>query len=110
MRRTFIGILMIISAVFFLSGNTPLKWQEFNEKLSDNVSLSERYQQDNIDVYSSNGNVIIRLKEKSQVKIFTILGQLVSNEELPVGTWELKINSRGIYIIKIGNHTQKIAL
>lgn len=110
MRRIFIGIIMLISAICFTNGATPIKWQEFNGKLSQDTILSERTQSDDIEVYSSNGNVIIRLKEKSQVKVFTILGQLVSNAELAAGTWELKINSRGIYIIKIGNHTQKIAL
>lgn len=110
MRRILVGIIMLISALCSIDGATPTKWQEFTGKLSQEALLSERTQTDDIDIYSSNGNVIIKLKEKSQVKVFTILGQLVNSAELAPGVWELKINSRGIYIIKIGNHTQKIAL
>ena len=45
-----------------------------------------------------------------QVRVFTILGQSVSQATIGPGTVELKIGARGIYIVKIGNLTQKVAL
>lgn len=42
------------------------------------------------------------------IKLFTILGQLVSQGSLPAGTSRLRLNSRGIYILKAGDVTRRI--
>lgn len=44
------------------------------------------------------------------VKLFTILGQLVSQSTLPAGTSRLKVNARGIYILKAGTTTRRITI
>ena len=44
------------------------------------------------------------------VRVYTILGQMVSQATLQAGTSELRLGTRGIYLVRIGNLTQKVAI
>lgn len=110
MRKFIACILMIIAVAVTSLASEPIKWQETTKVLRQNTMVSERTLPDGIEIYAADGTIYVRIQGKETVKVFTILGQLVNRSTLAQGTWELKINSRGIYIIKIGNHTQKVAL
>ena len=56
------------------------------------------------------GYVYITLSRRAQVKLFTILGQTVSQTELPAGTSRLRVSGRGIYILKADDATLRITL
>ena len=88
-----------------------LQWRDSNQKTVGR-SITDPSQTDGVEIFSNSttGTIIIRTPHKIQVRVFTILGQLVSQATLNPGTSELKINSRGVYIVKIGNITQKVAL
>jgi hypothetical protein len=73
-------------------------------------SLTDPKQTDGIEIFQRSGIITIRTQKTIQVKVFTILGQLVSQATLSPGISELKLNSRGIYLVKIGNITQKVAI
>ena len=86
-----------------------MQWRESSQPV--NVpSLNDPRQSDGVEIYSINSSIYVRTPHRIQVKVFTIVGQMVSQAVLNPGTSELKINSRGIYIVKIGNVTQKVAL
>lgn len=65
---------------------------------------------DGIEIYGSNGVITIKSNHKATVRVFTILGQLVSTTVIQPGTTRIKVAARGIYMVKVGNVTQKIAL
>lgn len=44
------------------------------------------------------------------VKVFTILGQLISQETLPAGTHRLQMSAKGIYILKLGTTTRRVTI
>ena len=44
------------------------------------------------------------------VKVFTILGQLISQTTLPAGIHRLPMSAKGIYIIKIGGSTRRVTI
>lgn len=54
--------------------------------------------------------IILTLTNKSSVKVFTILGQLVAEKQLETGTWRLPLSARGIYILKVGTSTRRITI
>lgn len=45
-----------------------------------------------------------------QVKVFTILGQLISQDTLQPGIHRLRINARGIYLLKLGPATLRVTI
>lgn len=55
-------------------------------------------------------HVYIELDQPSSVKLFTILGQPVSQAQLPAGTSRFRVSARGIYILKIGSTTRRITI
>lgn len=63
-----------------------------------------------IEISSKDGNIYIRTPRKIQVTIYTILGQIVTERTLNPGISEVKIGTRGIYLVKIEGKTQKVAL
>ena len=73
-------------------------------------SLNSDQSDDEIEIYSSDGYIYIRSSKKQSAKVFTILGQLVFNGNVGPGLTEIQMQPRGIYIVKVGSVTQKVAL
>lgn len=63
-----------------------------------------------LEVKASRGQIFVTTSRPVQVRVFSILGQLVSQENLPAGTSRLVLGAHGIYIVKIGDLTCKVAL
>ena len=109
MRR----LLAILSLIFVLGlGNTALaeiQWHETNREVAGK-SLNDPRTSDGIEIYGSNGTITIVTPKRISVRVYTILGQMVSQATLQPGTSELKLGSRGIYLVRIGNLTQKVAI
>lgn len=111
MKKLFTTVLIVLASVTFASQiSAQSQWRETSTENVSSNNPESRLTNDGIDISSKNGNIIVKLPQKAQVKVFTILGQLVSQAELNAGTSMLKINSRGIYIVKVGNVTQKVAI
>ena len=45
-----------------------------------------------------------------QIKIYTILGRLVSQDTVGPGTFQFQVSTHGVYIVKIGQLTCKVAI
>ena len=71
----------------------------------DNGDASERFEA----VYRG-GYLYVTLGRSAQVKLYTILGQLVSQRTLPAGTSRLRMRTRGIYILKTDIGTKRITV
>lgn len=94
----------LMSMSILLSATTP-QWEELPRRTDVEV-----VEQDSVEIKSQDGYVYITTSRPVTVKIFTILGQLVSSEEIPEGTYRKKISSRGIYILKVGSITRRISI
>jgi len=109
MKRLLVILLMVIA----LGGSQPLQaqfqWHETNRDVQGK-NLVDPKVSDGIEIYGANGRITIVTPKRITVRVYTILGQLVSQATLQAGTSELKVGSRGIFLVKIGNLTQKVAL
>lgn len=111
MKRFLIMIFIALASITFANEiNAQLQWRNVGNETISNTNPEPQISTDGIEIFSKDGNIVVKLQQKAQVKVFTILGQLVSQAELNAGTSVLKINSRGIYIVKVGNVTQKVAM
>ena len=110
MKRMFLILCTaLLTLVSVQEVSAKLVWKETGKQVPA-TEVVESQIAGGLEVYASQGSIIIRTDKKVDVRVFTILGQLVSEATLNPGTSELKMRSRGIYIIKIGNITQKIAI
>ena len=108
MRRRLVILSVVIGLSMSNIAMSQLQWRESREL--PGRSLTDPRSTDGVEIYGSNGTITIRTTRRITVRVFTILGQNVSTATLNPGTSELRIGSRGIYIVKIGNLTQKVAL
>lgn len=97
----FILLLTLAGGGDVLCAAEQAQWQELKHAVSSDAD---------IDIFGRDGVIVIRTGRRIQVRVFTILGQLVSQATLNPGESQLKVNSRGIYIVKVENRTQKVAL
>lgn len=105
----------LISIIVFVMALLPcndaiaqqLQWKEIPGR--NNIADVQR-QKETVEITGNNLTITIKTSHRISVRVFTILGQTVSVATLNPGTSELKVGSRGIYIVKIGNFTQKVAL
>lgn len=63
-----------------------------------------------VTIKATKGIIIITANKPVQIKVFTILGQLISHETLPAGTSQLNVGAHGVFIVKTGDLTCKVAL
>lgn len=62
------------------------------------------------EIKAARGVIVITVNHPTQVKIFTILGQLISSEIIPAGSSQYVVSTHGVYIVKAGDLTCKLAL
>ena len=109
MRR----LLAILTLVLTLGlGNVVLaeiQWHETNREMTGK-SLNDPLTSDGVKIYCNNGTITIVTPKRITVRVYTILGQVVSQATLQPGASELHLSSRGIYLVRIGNITQKVAI
>lgn len=63
-----------------------------------------------LEVKASSGSIVVQSNHPVQIKIFTILGRLVTSETVPSGAFRFTFPVHGVYIVKIGDMTCKVAV
>lgn len=111
MKKLITSAILVLASISFASqAVAQMQWREMSSEMQSSSNAESGINSESIEIYGKDGHIVVKLPQKAQVKVFTILGQLVSQAELNAGTSILKINSRGIYIVKVGNVTQKVAM
>lgn len=106
--RRFLSILAVV-AIAAAPLSIPCLGKGW-EPVRGDVSIFNPVAHDNdVVVRVAPGQVVVSSSQQIQIKIFTILGQMVSNETLPAGVCKLSL-SHGVYIVKVGELTCKIAV
>lgn len=63
-----------------------------------------------IEIRAANGVLMVNTNHPVQIKVYTILGRLVNTDTLPAGRSQLTLPAHGVYIVKIGDLTCKVAV
>lgn len=67
-------------------------------------------QNEHVEVIVRDGVIYISTPRPVQVKLFTILGQLVAQSQIAPGTARIRPTGRGIYILKAGSFTCRVTI
>lgn len=104
MRKAIIAILLLALAA------APVAAQKYWEEIEREAIEAERLDGEVLEISVKDGYVYVTTSRPVTVKIFSILGQLISQKSIPAGTWRTHIASRGIYILKAGTQTKRITI
>lgn len=86
---------------------TGMAWETVKTEIRDAKSVVK---DTDIEIMTAPSAIIIHANRHVNVKVFTILGRLVSSENVAPGTSRLPIGAHGVYIIKVGDLTCKVAV
>ena len=109
MRRLLVILALVLTLGLENVALAEVQWRETNKDVQGKTWNDPR-QSDGIEIYGRNGTITIVTPKRITVRVYTILGQMVSQAILQPGTSELRLGSRGIYLVRIGNMTQKVAI
>ena len=84
------------------------KWEHVESAPAEDTGTDRTLDVANVRVQDM--HIYVDLDRPAQVKLFTILGQPVSQMQLPAGTSRFRVAARGIYILKIGSSTRRITI
>ena len=62
------------------------------------------------EVTVKNGYIYITTQRTVNVQIYSILGQLVTQQVVQAGTTRIKAPTRGVYILKAGSITRRVTI
>lgn len=101
------GMLLLSSLAPVVASAAPKAWEPVKSERSD---LKTVVKETDIEIKAAQGLIIVSSNHPTQIKIFTILGRLVNNETIPAGRSQLILPAHGVYIVKIGDLTCKVAV
>lgn len=108
LSRHIIQVLLAISLLMLpAAGLAAPKWEM---PKTERTELPVVAHDTDVTVKAAKGVIVVTSNKPVNVKIFTILGQQISNDTLPAGTSQLTLSSHGVFIVKIGELTCKVAL
>lgn len=85
----------------------PSKWETPKQERTDTRVI---IRENDVEIKAARGVIVVSAPKPVQIKVYTILGQLVSRETLPAGTSQLNVQAHGVYIIRTADLTCKVAL
>ncbi|MDE6684718.1 MAG: T9SS type A sorting domain-containing protein [Duncaniella sp.] len=105
--RHLLTILVVALWALTASSAAP-RWESVSVPVVPQTEL--KVDENGVDVAVSDGYIYIGTPRPVTVKVFTILGQLISQESLTSGTHRLRMTARGVYILKIGSSTRRVTI
>lgn len=111
MMRVLSKYLLVAVACIALAGTARaagVGWEQIRTEQSSGAKSVMR--DTDLEIKASPLTIVVSNSKQSSIKVFTILGRLVSSETLPPGTSRLQLPAHGVYIIKVGDMTCKVAI
>ncbi|MDE6299719.1 MAG: hypothetical protein K2M10_08770 [Muribaculaceae bacterium] len=110
MQKLFISLILL--AAVALTGrpadNVTKGWEQV--KTETPSAGKPIVKETDIEIRTDSSAIIVTAMHPLQIKVFTILGRIVSDAPLPAGTSRLNLPAHGVYIVKAGSLTCKVAL
>lgn len=102
-----IFLALLLATVGAIGVDAARGWESLKAEPA-NMQTVARLQE--IEIKSASLQIVVTTNHPVQIKVFSILGQLISSETIPAGTSRLTVNAHGVYIVKVGDYTCKLAL
>lgn len=108
MRKLLATLGFAAIALLPCTASNGLAWEEVTAPAPAVAQAFERETETEIVV--RDGYIYLWSEDTVTVKLFSILGQLISQETVKPGLHRIRLNSRGIYILRVGTITRRITL
>ena len=110
MKRILIILSIFITATLASYAGESRTWEDASRPNESREQIRDGIDGEEIEITVRDGWVYVTTQKPVTVKIFTILGQLITSETIRPGTKRIHISSRGIYILRAGTVTRRITI
>lgn len=108
MRTYLASVSLLLSAVMAQPVMAaPRGWEPVRVERTDAKTVVHESE---IEIRTARSLIIVNTNHPVQIRVFTILGRLVNSETLPAGRSQLQLPAHGVYIVKVGDLTCKVAV
>lgn len=109
MRKVIVSMTMatILFAICFPFGVAAKGWEVLKAEITEYRKVAGDA---DIEIRTDRGVVIVNTNKNVNIKIFTILGSQIANDNLTPGTYRYAVPAHGVYIVKVGELTCKVAI
>ena len=83
----------------------PPVWEQVQTSVQAPADDSDR-----VDVAAKDGYIFITVTRPVTVRIYSILGQLVAQQNVQPGVTRVRIGTRGVFILKAGQVTRRVTV
>lgn len=102
------GTLLLLATIAAAAPQAEAKgWEQVKTERTDAKTVMRETE---IEIKAASGVLLVATNHQVQIKVFTILGRLVSSETIPAGKSQLTLPAHGVYIVKVGDLTCKVAV
>lgn len=84
------------------------RWEQVSDLTGRQVELSPVKGIKGVNSAIANKHLYLEVTEPTRIELFTILGQPITTADLKPGLHRIRLSSRGIYLLRIGNATIRI--
>lgn len=105
-----IVISYIVGALICLSAPFPADakgWETLKTERSESRHIASDSE---IEIKAARGVIYVNTTKSINIKIYTILGSQIANDNLSTGAYQFIVPAHGVYIIKAGDLTCKVAV
>lgn len=106
LRRTVCAVAMTVC--MFTLNSTITFGRETNA--TANIQSADSDDSDRIDIVIKGGYLYVTVQKSTTFRLYSILGQLVMNHNLPSGTSRIKAPARGVYIMQAAGVTRRLTV
>lgn len=107
LRRAAAVSVMAIAMISAPAAYATPRWEAPKTERSDTKTVAK---EGDVEIRAARGVVQVNTPRPIQIKIYTILGRLVSQDTVGPGTFQFQVSTHGVYIVKIGQLTCKVAI
>lgn len=107
--KTYLTIFCMVAALAAAPAAmaAPKGWEAVKTERTDAKTVVRETE---LEIKTASGLIIVNSNHSVQIRIFTILGRLVSSDTVPAGRSQLQLPTHGVYIVKVGDLTCKVAV
>lgn len=102
--------LLIAVALIGFGMPLPANSKGWETAKTEKVQTRRIVSDNDIEIKTGGGIIFITTNKSMNVKIFTILGSRIADDTLQPGSYQYAVASHGVYIIKAGDLTCKVAV
>lgn len=109
MRKVFIISLIVAFVMAFMTplGVEAKGWEQLKVERPDAKHVASASE---IQIRAGRGVIYVTTTRTFNIKIYTILGSQIANDNLQAGAYQFSVPAHGVYIIKAGDLTCKVAV